>query len=862
MVWTIAVLMFGKKIDSDNKLNINLGLRMLACRSKSALYSCKSSQVCHPLRHGLVGAGGVADVAADWSVTGARTGLAVFINNWGILSHPGGTSRSIRLPLWSHGHPGPIQGTIHWIKVVEEEGLEISIGSKCPSKNHVDPLQMIISYSYSSTAKPGGTSSLLELEYKAQDMRIFLDGIRRIGLQNMRPLEKVMEKRSLERGNSEESIRDRNARDEKRGLGLGILLLQPLTEEAHQVLNIVTGMLTLNDHYATTLFDSGTDYSFVATTFIPLLGIKPSDLGFSYEIEIASRQLVEIDKDGSFRMRIDYRELNDLTIKNLYPLPRIDDLFDQLQRSQYFSKIDLRSIYQQLRVHEDDIPKTAFRTRYGHFKFTVMPFGLTNAPATREEHEVPLGLVLEFFKEEKLYAKFSKCEFWLREVQFLRHVINEDGIHVDPSKIEAVKNWEAPRTPSEVRLFFGLAGYYRQFIENFSKIAKSLTILTQKCKTFDWGEEQERAFQTLKDKLCNAPVLALPDGPKDLVVYCDASSLGLGCVLMQRGGGRKERVKPKRVRDMNMTSVGVSRDMILKVKVNIKGRPAYCQQLKFLSGLIKMDRLAKLYLNEIVARHGIKDRLKVARDRQKSYVDKSNKPLEFSVDEHVLLKVSPWKVFGLSFFKHTFGFLFDSNDDFTSSDEESLSDEDVLEDNVKIYSNPLFKFDDEYISSDVNPLFDEVLENIESKDSYVSNLDEPALLVTTLSNFNEDECFNQGDDVDEIEFLLHRDPSTPKISVVSILEGFTDEPPLEENDDLFYLESKKNEWKKILYDAPINDLMTKDKIFDPGGDIDEIDAFLDIDISTDIEDGYHDSEGDIIDCSKIIYKNRKLPNYP
>ncbi|GJV91635.1 putative reverse transcriptase domain-containing protein [Tanacetum coccineum] len=144
-------------------------------------------------------------------------------------------------------------------------------------------------------------------------------------------------------------------------------------------------------------------------------------------------------------------------------------------------------------------------------------------------------LVLELLKKEKLYAKFSKCEFWLPEVQFLGHVINSDGIHVDPSKIKAVKNWEAPRTPSEVHSFPGLAGYYRRFIENFSKIAKSLTILTQKSRTFDWGEEQEKAFQTLKDELCNAPALALPDGPKDFVVYCDASGLGLGCVLMQRG---------------------------------------------------------------------------------------------------------------------------------------------------------------------------------------------------------------------------------------------------------------------------------------------------------------------------------------
>ncbi|GJV32746.1 hypothetical protein Tco_1393146 [Tanacetum coccineum] len=157
--------------------------------------------------------------------------------------------------------------------------------------------------------------------------------------------------------------------------------------------------------------------------------------------------------------------------------------------------------------------------------------------------------------------------------------------------------------------------------------------------------------------------------------------------------------------------------------------------------------------------------------------------------------------------------LFDSNDDFTSSDDESLSDEDVPEDNFKIYSNPLFEFDDEYISSDVNPLFDEVLEDIECKDSYDSNLDESTFLVTPLSDSNEDECFTPSDDV---ELLLHHDSSTPMISVVSILEGFTNEPPLEENDDLFDLESKKNEWKKILYDDPIDDLMTEDKVFNLG----------------------------------------------
>ncbi|KAD5960811.1 hypothetical protein E3N88_12283 [Mikania micrantha] len=269
-------------------------------------------------------------------------------------------------------------------------------------------------------------------------------------------------------------------------------------------------------------------------------------------------------KDGTFRMCINYRELNKVTIKNRYPLPRIDDLFDQLQGSSYYSKIDLRSGYHQLRVQEEDIPKTAFRTRYGHYEFLVMPFGLTNAPAvfmdlmnrvckpyldkfvivfiddiliysqSEEEHAEHLRLLLELLKQEQLYAKFSKCDFWMREVQFLGHIVNEKGIHVDPAKIEAIKNWEAPKTPTEVRQFLGLAGYYRRFIEGFSKIAQPLTALTHKGTKYNWTDKQEAAFQLLKQKLCSAPILSLPEGTEDFVVYCDASAQGLGCVLMQR----------------------------------------------------------------------------------------------------------------------------------------------------------------------------------------------------------------------------------------------------------------------------------------------------------------------------------------
>ena len=230
-------------------------------------------------------------------------------------------------------------------------------------------------------------------------------------------------------------------------------------------------------------------------------------------------------KDGSLRLCIDYRQLNRVTIHNQYPLPRIDELIDQLQGSQLYSKIDLRSGYHQLRVQESDVPKTAFRTRYGHYEFLMMPFGLTNASAafmdlmnrvfqpyldrfviifffddilvyssSLEEHSEHLRIVLQTLRGRQLYAKLCKCQFWLDKVAFLGHVISDEGVSVDSQKIEAVVNWKPPKNVSEVKSFLGLTGYYRKFVEGFSRIAAPLTKLTMKDVKYDWVDACQKSF--------------------------------------------------------------------------------------------------------------------------------------------------------------------------------------------------------------------------------------------------------------------------------------------------------------------------------------------------------------------------------
>ncbi|GJU06834.1 putative reverse transcriptase domain-containing protein [Tanacetum coccineum] len=399
--------------------------------------------------------------------------------------------------------------------------------------------------------------------------------------------------------------------------------------------NVVTGTFLLNNCYASMLFDSGADRSFVSSTFSALIDVASSTLDTSYAIELAEGRISEtnivlrgctlgllgysFDIDimpvelGRFNViiRMDwlakYHALIvcdekvicipygdevliihgddcDGGILGAAPVARapyrlasaeMQELSTQLQElskkgyirpsssawgapvlfvknkdgsfwmwSRVYTKIDMRSGYHQLRVREEDFPKITFRTRYGHYEFRVMPFGLTNAPTvfmdlmnqvykpyldrflivfiddiliyskSRKEHEGHLKLILKLLKKEELYAKFSKYEFWVSKVQILGHVIDSEGIHIDPAKIESIKDWASPKTPTEIRQFLGLAGYYRRFIKGFSKIARPMTKLTQKS--------------------VNAPILALPEGSENFVVYCDALHKGLGAVLMQK----------------------------------------------------------------------------------------------------------------------------------------------------------------------------------------------------------------------------------------------------------------------------------------------------------------------------------------
>ena len=271
-------------------------------------------------------------------------------------------------------------------------------------------------------------------------------------------------------------------------------------------------------------------------------------------------------KDGTLRMCIDYRALNKITIKNKYPLPRIDELLDRLHGATVFSKIDLRSGYHQVRIHPSDIDKTAFNTRYGHYEYLVLPFGLTNAPATfmhlmnsvfadyldefvivflddvlvfsrtTEEHKRHVRLVLQRLREHRLYANMKKCEFFQPKISFLGHVVSRDGIGMDPDKVQAIQQWPPLRTVGDVRSFLGLAGYYRKFVYRFSHIAAPLSNLLRNDTLFTWTDKEQKAFDELKAALMNGPVLIVPDQKLPYTVTTDSSSYAVGATLSQDHG--------------------------------------------------------------------------------------------------------------------------------------------------------------------------------------------------------------------------------------------------------------------------------------------------------------------------------------
>ncbi|XP_073054076.1 uncharacterized protein [Primulina eburnea] len=270
-------------------------------------------------------------------------------------------------------------------------------------------------------------------------------------------------------------------------------------------------------------------------------------------------------KDGSWRMCVDCRAINNITIKYRHPIPRLDDMLDELHGSCIFSKIDLRSGYHQIRMREGDEWKTAFKTKYGLYEWMVMPFGLTNAPSTfmrlmnhvlrahigkfvvvyfddilvysknLDEHVNHLRLVLITLRAENLYANLKKCDFCTSKLVFLGFVVSSQGIQVDEDKVSAIRDWPSPTTVGQVRSFHGLASFYRRFVKDFSTLAAPMTAVIKKNVPFYWGEEQEKSFNIIKQKLINAPLLVLPDFANTFEIECDASGVGIGGVLMQGG---------------------------------------------------------------------------------------------------------------------------------------------------------------------------------------------------------------------------------------------------------------------------------------------------------------------------------------